>query len=62
MMHVPYTSVFMCNNATGCVEELIDCSGGDEISLESGTARKLDAMCEAIQRVGRACSAHFEAD
>uniref|UniRef100_A0A383WC63 RNA helicase n=1 Tax=Tetradesmus obliquus TaxID=3088 RepID=A0A383WC63_TETOB len=37
--------------ATGCVEELVDCSGGDEISLESGTARKLEAMMQALDRV-----------
>jgi hypothetical protein len=37
--------------AAGCIEELLDCSGGDEISLESGTARKLEAMMEALDRV-----------
>jgi hypothetical protein len=26
----------------GVVEELVDCSGGDDISLESGVARKLE--------------------
>ncbi|KAF6257544.1 P-loop containing nucleoside triphosphate hydrolase protein [Scenedesmus sp. NREL 46B-D3] len=37
--------------ATGCIEELVDCSGGDEISLESGTQRKLEAMVDALDRV-----------
>eukprot|EP00775_Hariotina_reticulata_P010116 gene10116-10274_t len=37
--------------ATGLVEELVDCSGGDEISLESGTQRKLEALQEALDRV-----------
>jgi ATP-dependent RNA helicase DDX18/HAS1 len=32
------------------VEELIDCSGGDDISLETGTARKLEALAKAIDR------------
>jgi ATP-dependent RNA helicase DDX18/HAS1 len=32
------------------VEELIDCSGGDEISLETGTARKLEALMAALDR------------
>lgn len=40
-----------CTPPPGLVEELVDCSGGDEVSLESGTARKLDAMMEAIGRV-----------
>lgn len=30
--------------ASGLLEELIDCSGGEEISLESGTRRKLEAL------------------
>lgn len=34
----------------GLTEELIDCSGGEEISLESGTARKLDALFAALRR------------
>ncbi|KAF8070956.1 DEAD-box ATP-dependent RNA helicase 50 [Scenedesmus sp. PABB004] len=37
--------------ATGCVEELVDCSGGDDVSLESGTQRKLDALGAALARV-----------
>eukprot|EP00877_Chromochloris_zofingiensis_P002029 jgi/Chrzof1/11827/Cz06g11130.t1 len=36
--------------AAGLTEELIDCSGGEEISLESGTARKLDALFAALRR------------
>lgn len=36
---------------SGCIEELVDCSGGDDISLESGTQRKLDALMEALDRV-----------
>lgn len=37
-------------SAAGVVEELIDCSGGDEISLETGTARKLEALMTALDR------------
>ena len=40
--------------AVGLEEELIDCSGGDEISLEAGTARKLEAMTQALDRRGSA--------
>ena len=29
---------------SGLEEELVDCSGGDEISLEAGTQRKLEAL------------------
>lgn len=35
---------------TGLVEELVDCSGGEEVSLESGTARKLDALHAVLGR------------
>ncbi len=28
----------------GLEEELVDCSGGDEITLEAGTQRKLEAL------------------
>jgi len=34
----------------GVVEELIDCSGGEEISLETGTERKLEALMAALDR------------
>jgi hypothetical protein len=37
--------------APGLLEELVDCSGGEEVSLESGTARKL----EALDQVGGWC-------
>jgi ATP-dependent RNA helicase DDX18/HAS1 len=40
----------LCCCAAGVVEELIDCSGGDDISLETGTARKLEALAKAIER------------
>ena len=30
----------------GLEEELVDCSGGDEISLEAGTQRKLEALMQ----------------
>jgi hypothetical protein len=33
------------------IEELVDCSGGEEVSLESGTQRKLEALQEALNRV-----------
>lgn len=39
-----------CVCPAGVVEELIDCSGGDEISLETGTARKLEALMAALNR------------
>ncbi len=28
----------------------MDCSGGDEVNLETGTLRKLEAMMQALQR------------
>lgn len=28
----------------GLTEELVDCSGGEEVSLETGTRRKLEAL------------------
>eukprot|EP00879_Flechtneria_rotunda_P033385 GHRR01036971.1.p1 GENE.GHRR01036971.1~~GHRR01036971.1.p1 ORF type:complete len:103 (+),score=31.83 GHRR01036971.1:296-604(+) len=37
--------------ATGLVEELIDCSGGEDVSLESGTQRKLEALAKALERI-----------
>lgn len=40
----------------GVVEELIDCSGGDEISLETGTARKLEALMASLDR--NRCGTH----
>lgn len=36
----------------GLTEELLDCSGGAEISLESGTARKLDALGRSLSQHG----------
>lgn len=39
-----------CLPPAGVVEELIDCSGGDDISLETGTARKLEALMTALDR------------
>lgn len=36
--------------AAGVVEELVDCSGGEEISLESGTQRKLEALSESLNK------------
>jgi hypothetical protein len=30
--------------STGLTEELVDCSGGEEVSLEAGTKRKLEAL------------------
>jgi hypothetical protein len=30
--------------SAGLLEELVDCSGGEEVSLESGTRRKLEAL------------------
>lgn len=36
--------------AAGLSEELIDCSGGDEVSLASGVARKIEAMQRALKR------------
>ena len=36
--------------AAGVTEELVDCSGGDEVSLESGVARKLEALSAALAR------------
>ena len=35
--------------APGCVEQIIDCSGGDEISEESGIIRKSAAMLASLQ-------------
>ena len=35
--------------APGCVEQIIDCSGGDEISEESGMLRKSAAMLASLQ-------------
>ena len=35
--------------APGCVEQIIDCSGGDEISEESGIQRKSVAMLASLQ-------------
>lgn len=35
--------------APGCVEQIIDCSGGEEISEESGIARKSVAMLASLQ-------------
>ena len=34
----------------GLVEELVDCSGGDEITLESGTQRKLSALSKVLAK------------
>lgn len=36
---------------SGLVEELVDCSGGDEVSLESGVARKLQALHASLRWV-----------
>ncbi|GBF95962.1 DEAD-box ATP-dependent RNA helicase [Raphidocelis subcapitata] len=36
--------------AAGVTEELVDCSGGDEISLETGVQRKLEALTDALER------------
>ncbi|MEW5304328.1 MAG: hypothetical protein WDW36_006945 [Sanguina aurantia] len=36
--------------ANGLTEELLDCSGGEEVSLESGTNRKLEALGAAMVR------------
>ncbi|KAI8469617.1 MAG: P-loop containing nucleoside triphosphate hydrolase protein [Monoraphidium minutum] len=38
--------------SAGVVEELVDCSGGDEVSLESGVARKLKALSACLERHG----------
>jgi superfamily II DNA/RNA helicase len=43
------------SHAPGVVEELIDCSGGDEISLESGVARKLE-----VRATRRACGRQMD--
>ncbi len=34
------------------MEELIDCSGGDEVNLETGTARKLQALRSTLAAHG----------
>ena len=36
------------------MEELIDCSGGEEVSLESGNARKLQALDGSLRQHGAA--------
>ena len=36
--------------ATGLIEQLVDCSGGTEISEESGVERKLDALHRALRQ------------
>lgn len=44
--------------AAGLEEELVDCSGGDDISLESGNQRKLDALSQVrIKLSGCLCVA-----
>ncbi|PNH11413.1 DEAD-box ATP-dependent RNA helicase 50 [Tetrabaena socialis] len=40
--------------APGLVEELVDCSGGDEVSEESGRKRKLEALSTLLERHGAA--------
>ncbi|KXZ46522.1 hypothetical protein GPECTOR_43g959 [Gonium pectorale] len=36
--------------AAGLVEELVDCSGGDEVSEDSGRKRKLEALQQLLER------------
>ena len=40
----------MNNVSTGVTEQLVDCSGGDEITLVAGQKRKLDALAELLGR------------
>ncbi len=38
----------VCYTHTGLVEELVDCSGGDDISLDSGTQRKIEGLMRVL--------------
>ena len=38
----------MTDVSAGVTEQLVDCSGGDEITLEAGQKRKLDALAELL--------------
>lgn len=43
--------VFRCDKSTmnaGVTEQLVDCSGGEEITLEAGQKRKLDALADLL--------------
>lgn len=41
---------------TGLTEELVDCSGGEDVSLESGTLRKLDALGRCLRKHAGMCN------
>lgn len=45
--------------APGCMEQIIDCSGGDEISEESGIQRKCAALLGSLQEQRRSRSIVF---
>jgi hypothetical protein len=44
--------VCVCVLCVGLQEILVDCSGGDEVSLESGTTRKLEALDKELAMRG----------
>lgn len=49
--HWPYACTSLASHtpcAAGLVEELVDCSGGEEVSLESGAARKMEALGKSL--------------